>query len=183
MAAKKGRVRKVQLAALDKNSRSGRKRATQGEDILFQQAENHRQSLTWWWPKLRNALRKATTVDDVVLAWRDAGRHDGEHGFVPLTVLAPRILSVLQEPRFWDKKEVTQIRHLADSVAASTGSARRSRDLVGRGRALAERRSATHIKTAEPVWAIECSCGYRGHSKQMACPKCGAEIPLTLLTP
>ena len=117
-------------------------------------------------------------------AWRKAGLKDGEGGLGRLSVIAPIILSIVKERGFWEKRESTQIRHLADSLASLSGSPRRSRDLVGRGRKSAEKQlTAPRVLAAEPVWALVCSCGYRGLSRGMACRRCGAEIPLALVMP
>jgi hypothetical protein len=181
MSAEKDRAPKKQLAGLDRNLGRGRKRLTQGEDILFRRAENHQITLNYWWPKLEEGFRAATTSDDIADTWTKAGLHDGEGGLGRLSVIAPIILSVVKEPRFWTKKKKTQIRHLADSLAVGSGSARRSRDLVGRGRSAAVEQKRTKVLTAEPLWQVECSCGYRGPSRGMSCRKCGAQIPAALI--
>jgi hypothetical protein len=174
------RKKKV-LNALDSDSRRGRKGRLQDPVILFHRSENLRRTLTSWWPKLCVAWRDAKTPEEIAQGWTGAGLTDGEHGFGRLSAIAPVILSVVREPRFWGKKPATQIRHLADSLAAGSGSARRSRDVVGRARKAAAELNRYQVETAEPVWRIQCSCGRRGLSKNMACAKCGAAIPLALL--
>jgi hypothetical protein len=86
---------------------------------------------------------------------------------------APLILEVLKE-RTFPKRQKARINFLADSLAAlGLVSARRSRDICAEDRAQAKR--AHHIWRAELY--VECSCGYKGHSLNHACPECGAVIP------
>lgn len=187
MSAEKTRIgkhKKNLRKGLDTNSRRGRKGTHPPADVLYQRAENYKRTLGSKvpWPILCEGLRRATTAEDVANAWTAAGLSDGEGGIGPLSVIAPIILKVVSEPRFWNKKDSTQVRHLADSLASFTGSPRRSRDLVGSAREDAKRlKDAFRVVAAEPVWRIECSCGRRGLSKGMACPKCGAQIPSALI--
>ncbi len=103
--------------------------------------------------------------------------YPGESEFMPYR--APLILKVLKE-RTFPKRRKAQINFVADSVAGlGLVSARRSRDICVEDRARARR--AHHIIRYE--FYVECSCGYKGHSIDHACRKCGAPITESLGSP
>jgi hypothetical protein len=93
-----------------------------------------------------------------------------------LRLLVPLILQVLRDSDL-PKRQENQFDFLADSLAArGEVSPRRSRDICQEERLKAER--AHHIISYE--FTIECSCGFKGFSKDHGCPKCGAKIALGL---
>jgi hypothetical protein len=132
-------------------------------------ADNYRGFLRNVWDRLWPQLSQAQTEDDVIRAFREG--YPGEHEFMPYR--APLILKVLKE-RTFPKRRTPQINFMADSLAGlGLVSARRSRDVCAEDRARAKR--AHHILRCE--FYVECSCGYKGHSHDHACRKCGAIIP------
>lgn len=132
-------------------------------------ADNSRGLLTNVWGRLWPRLSQAQTEDDVKAAFGEA--YPGEHEFMPYQ--APLILKVLKE-RTFPKLPRAQVNFMADSLAGlGLVSARRSRDICAEDRARAKR--AHHILRAELY--VECSCGYKDHSLDHACPECGAAIP------
>lgn len=131
-------------------------------------AYNYRLILNHVWDRLWPLLSKAQTEEEVIKAFQE-GSDPYEREFVPVLTLAHR---VLRDPKF-PKTRDAQIKFLADSLAAlGRTSPRRSRDICGEVRAKEKR--AHHIIRFE-FW-VECSCGYKGRSRDHACPKCGAEI-------
>jgi hypothetical protein len=116
---------------------------------------------------LGNDLLRAQTEAEVIKALELWPSYQSE--FSPLAGL---ILKVLRDKDF-PKRRVPQMNFLADSLAArGVRSARRSRDICEEERAKEKR--AHRILRYE--WYIECSCGYKGRSRDHACPKCGAQI-------
>jgi hypothetical protein len=94
-----------------------------------------------------------------------------DRDFMP--ALALLVLSVLRDPKFPKRKREARINFLADSLAGlGRVTARRSRDICEQERAKARR--AHYIIRYE--FFVECSCGYKGQSRNHACPKCRAEI-------
>jgi len=74
------------------------------------------------------------------------------------------------------RKREAQINFLADSIAACDRvTPRSSRDICERERAQIKR---VH-RIIRYEFYIECSCGYKGRSRNHACPQCEAAIPLT----
>lgn len=125
------------------------------------------------WPK----LSQAETGQDVVLSF--SGTKAGSYAleFIPL---ADWILATLRDPKFPRRKREAQINFMADSIAGfGTVTPRSSRDICERERA--------RIKKVHRVisyeYYIECSCGYKGHSRKHARPKCEAEIEFPLNSP
>jgi len=83
------------------------------------------------------------------------------------------ILQVAHDPKFPKRKREAQINFMADSIAAhGVVTPRSSRDICDRER--------TRIKRVHRIlhyeFYIECSCGYKGHSRKHGCPNCEAEI-------
>jgi len=131
-------------------------------------AANYRGLLDNAWDRLSPALLEAQTPDDVI----DALHAEGTTRESELMPQSKLILEVLNDPMF-PKRRHAQINFLADSLAGlGKVSARRSRDICAQERARAKR--AHHIIRCE--FYVECSCGYKGHSRDHACRKCGASI-------
>lgn len=134
---------------------------------IWGRAENYRGILKNVWEEFSPHLFMAESKDDVAKAIQAA--MPGENEFTPL---APLILTVIKE-RDFPKTRKGQISFLADSIAAlRLVSPRRSRDICSAERA--KRKRAHHILRAELY--VECSCGYKGHSVDHACRRCGTEI-------
>jgi hypothetical protein len=133
-------------------------------------AENFRGILPRIWSELEPRLLEAQTDDEVVKAFQIA-----QPGGNEFSQLAPLILKIVTDPKF-PKRQRARINFLADSVAGvGLVTPRRSRDICAKDRkdrAILEQ--APHILRYE--FYIECSCGYRGKSRNHACPKCGAQI-------
>lgn len=157
--------------SLDKVSQKGRRGPKPKVDAsaVRGRADDYRLLLDNVWDQLWPPLSKVQTGDDVIGAFRDG--YPGEHEFMPY--LAPLILKVLKE-RMFPKRRSAQINFMADSLAArGLVSLRRSRDICAEDRAMMRR--AHHILRCE--FYVECSCGYKGHSHDHACRRCGAIIP------
>ena len=132
---------------------------------------HYTQMLEGLWDRIEAPLLAAQSEDDVKAAFSGEGYSHEQQEFVPLAAL---ILQVLREKKF-PKKRKPRIRFLAESLAGrGRVSPRRSRDICERERT--EERNAHHI--VRYSFRIECSCGYRGFSKNLSCAKCGARIPL-----
>ncbi len=139
---------------------------------IWGRSENYRGILKNVWERFSPHLLRAESQDDVVKAIHEAMPYENE--FTPWASL---ILSVKKE-RDFPKTRKGQISFLADSIAAlGLVSPRRSRDICAEERA--RRKRAHHILRAELY--VECSCGYKGHSLNHACRKCGTEIPAWLV--
>jgi hypothetical protein len=131
-------------------------------------ADHYRDILQAVWDQVWPSLSKAETKDDVIAAIERAGPI--ERG--DFTGHASLVLAILKDTKF-PKRRQTRINYLADSLAAwGKVTPRRSRDICAQERAKAKR--AHHIIRYE--FHVECSCGYKGHSRDHACPKCGAAI-------
>jgi hypothetical protein len=136
---------------------------------VYGRAENWRGILEQVWDSLWPLLSNAHSNAEVTKAFQDGAR-PYDQTFVPgLSTLA---LQVLRESTLPKRRRPLQ-RFLADSLAGvGVVTPRRSRDICAQERA--KRKSAHRILRYE--YYIECSCGYEGHTKNHACPKCGAEI-------
>lgn len=135
-------------------------------------ADNYRTILNQIWPRIWPGLSSAEKYEDVIDCLRNAeiGSYASD-----LELVANVILVVLHDPKFPKRKREAQINFLADSIAGhGSVTPRTSRDICERERARIRR--IHHILHYE-FW-IECSCGYKGRSRNHACPKCKAEIPL-----
>lgn len=133
-------------------------------------AENYRWIFNLLWDEIWPRLSRAQTAQDVVLCF--SGRNAGSYAleFIPLTDL---ILRVLRDQKFPRRKREAQIAFLADSIAGlGTLTPRSSRDTCERERA----RIKKMHRILSYEYYIKCSCGYKGHSRKHACPKCEAEI-------
>lgn len=117
------------------------------------------------WPKLSQAQSDQEVIDAFV---------EGAQPYAPnfMPGLANLVLRIIREPKFPKRREA-QIHFLADSLAGlGSVTPRRSRDICQEERTKEKR--THHILCFE--FYIECSCGFKGRSKNHACPKCGAEI-------
>jgi hypothetical protein len=136
---------------------------------VYGRAENYRENLEQVWDRLWPLLSNAHSEGEVTKAFQDGAR-PYDQNFVP--GLSALTLQVLRESTLPKRRKPLQ-RFLADSLAGvGVVTPRRSRDICAQERA--KRASAHHILRYE--FYVECSCGYEGHSKNHACPKCGADI-------
>jgi hypothetical protein len=122
------------------------------------------------WNELEPPLLAAETEDDVVKTFQITMPHWNE--FPPLAAL---ILRVVKDPQF-PKRKRARVNFLANSLAGvGLVTPRSSRDICAK-----ERKKRTALKLAPSIlryeFYIECSCSYKGHSKDHGCPKCGAKI-------
>jgi hypothetical protein len=137
-------------------------------------ADNNRWILGQVWERLWPLLSKAASEEEVTRAFQEgAGPYVTQ--FVP--AFSSLISEVLREKTFPQRRK-PQINFLADSVAGlGIVTARRSRDVCAAERARAKREH--HILRYE--YYVECSCGYKGPSKDHACRTCGAKINQSFL--
>jgi hypothetical protein len=136
-------------------------------------ADNYRSSLEQVWDRLWPTLSRAMTDQEVIESFLD-GAVPYAQEFVP--ALANLILRVIRERKF-PKRRDAQINFLADSIAGLGYVApRSSRDICQKDR-IKEKRTH-HIMRYEVY--VECSCGFKGRSCNLACQKCGAEIDFGL---
>ena len=168
------RTKKLPLDTNSGRPRRGR-RPTISASSIRGRADNYRWIFDLLWDAIWPKLSQAKTGQDVVLSF--SGTKVGSYAleFIPLADL---ILSVLRDRRFPRRKREAQINFLADSIAGfGTVTPRSSRDICERERARINK--AQRILSYE--YFIECSCGYKGHSRKHACPMCEAEIefPIT----
>jgi hypothetical protein len=133
-------------------------------------ADNYRTLLGRGWNELAGPLLAAETEQEVADVLRSTPLgypHDPSR-------LAPLLLEIRRDPKF-PKRQRVQINFLADSVAGGgVVSRRRSRDICAEERA---RDAQRHYIVRFEYW-IECSCGYKGHSENHSCKKCGAILYL-----
>jgi hypothetical protein len=160
---------------LDKDSAKssrGRWRTVRYSEVLGR-ADNYRYIFNEIWDRLWPLLSTADTEEKVVNAFRDgAAPYTSE--FVPN--LAALTVRALQEHTF-PKRRKSQIGFLADSLAGyGVVTPRRSRDICAEERANAKRQH--HILRHE--YYVECSCGYKGPSRDFACRRCKAAIAFQL---
>jgi hypothetical protein len=112
-------------------------------------------------------LVKARTEKEVVRAFNPHPSYQDQ--FKPLAGL---ILKMLRDTDF-PKTPKAQKRFLAESLACrGLVTPRRARDICEQER----RRERTAHRILRFEWYIECSCGYKGRSRDHSCPKCGAKI-------
>lgn len=133
------------------------------------QGNNYRGIFNFIWDALYPLLLAAQTDQDVIRAFENAAPGGGRE-FMP--ALASLVLQVIHARNF-PKRRQAQVNFMADSLAAyGQVSARRSRDICQRERL--KEKKAHHIIRYE--FKIECSCGYKGFSRDHACPRCKAEV-------
>jgi len=168
-------------------------RHADSEAGVLLRAENYRRVLSSRWDLLEPGLAQARDSEDadvgakqVTEAWLDAGFFDGSDGFSFLSALAPRVLQVLRDKKC-PKQRDDQITFLADALSGFHLAPRTAHELCERERKklelagkklelAEERRAGNQIRQAVPVFDVQCSCGYRGHSVNGACPTCGALV-------
>jgi len=156
---------------LDKVSvKPGRGRTAQmPASEIVGRADNYGEILAGLWDSLWPLLQKARTDQDVIDAFEKNPTLDTRE-FVPN--MASLIFRVLNERKFPKRREA-QIKFLADSIAGLGYIApRSSRDICEKERAKEKR--AHHIIRYEVY--VECSCGFKGRSRNHACQKCGATV-------
>ena len=132
-------------------------------------ADSYRFIFDQVWDRLWPRLSQAQTDQGVVDSFLE-GANPYAQDFVPTQ--ASLIFRVLREPKFPKWREA-QINFLADSLAGLGYVApRSSRDICQKERTREKR--AHHIIRYEVY--VECSCGFKGRSRNLACSKCGVEI-------
>jgi hypothetical protein len=132
-------------------------------------ADNNRLIFEQIWDHLWPTLSRARADQEVIDAFLEGARPYAQD-YVP--VLANLIFRTLHEPKFPKRREA-QINFLADSIAGLGDIAlRSSRDICQKERAREKRDQ--HILRWEVF--IECSCGFKGRSHNLACRKCGTKI-------
>jgi hypothetical protein len=170
--AKRKRPRKTAKKTLDRFSvKRGRGRPLKVvPTAVAGRALNYRDSLPRIWNELEGPLLAAKGPEDVVKAFEVA--LPGSNEFLPL---APLIFKVINDRQF-PKTRKPRIKFLAESIAGlGLVTPRRSRDICAEERAAKEEaEKSPYIMRYE--YYVECSCGYRGHSENHACRKCGAKI-------
>ncbi len=136
-------------------------------------ADNYRFILGQVWDRLWPRLSRAQTDQEVIDAFVEEAQPYAPK-FMPS--LASLVFRVLREPKF-PKRPEAQINFLGDSLAGLDYVApRRSRDICQKDRVREKR--AHHIIRYE--FYVECSCGFKGRSRNHACRECGAEIDFGL---
>jgi hypothetical protein len=164
---KASQIEKKGLDTFSHRQGRGRRRTVRFTDVIGQ-ANNNRWILDQVWQHLWPSLSKASSEDEVTKALQE-GTVAYAPKFVPLSAL---ILEVLREKTF-PKRRKSQINFLADSLAGmGVVTARRSRDICAEERSRAQREH----RIIRYEYYVECSCGYKGPSKDHACRKCGAKI-------
>jgi hypothetical protein len=170
---KRRQQRKFAKRPLDKVSekaRRGRPPKVRVNDITGR-AYNNGYIFGQIWDRLWPLLSKAKTEQEVENAFEEgAGSyHNRLQGWS-----SSLMLDILHDPKF-PKKRKAQINFFAESLAGlGAASPRYCRDICAKERAKEKRRH--HIIRFE--FYIHCSCGFKGHSRDHACPKCGTEIPV-----
>lgn len=161
---------KITLDTVSEKLRPGPRAKIRPSEVVGR-ANNNRWILNQVWDRLWPLLSDAQNEEDVIKAFQE-GASPYDRGFMPF--LAGLVIKVINEPKFPKGRE-PRINFLSDSLAGvGCVSPGRSRDICEEERAKAKR--AHHIMCYE--FYVKCSCGYRGHSRNHACPKCGATIDL-----
>ncbi len=138
-------------------------------------AYNYRYIFNQVWDRLWPLLSTAQTEEDVTKAFQE-GANPYTQEFIP--GLASLTLKVVCDPDFPKEQREAQVNFLADSLAGlGRVTPRRSRDICWEERV--KKKQGTHIIRYE-YW-VECSCGYKGKSRDHACPRCGARISFSTL--
>jgi len=169
----RARARKPVTNALDKASDrkpKGRPRKIEPSWVRGK-ADNYRDVFSLIWDHFWPALSKATTQQEAIQAFASPGV--GGYA-LDLIRQADLILRVVRDPKFPTRQRQAQINFMADSIAAfGVLTPRSSRDVCEKERARIKR--IHRILLYE--FYIECSCGYKGNSRNHACPKCEAHVP------
>lgn len=128
------------------------------------------------WDRLWPLLGDARTEQQVEEAFRSAASTYYNKSEIWQSEL---VLRILNDPKF-PKTRNPQVNFFADSLAAlGEITPRYSRDICTKERARKKREH--HIKRFE--FRIECSCGFKGFSRDHACPTCGAKISIPWNSP
>jgi hypothetical protein len=168
---KRNRSTKKPTIPLDRSSGErgrGRPPRVRPSDIRGR-ADNYRFIFGQVWDRLSPRLLRATTDQEVIDSFLEGATPYAQE-FVPS--LANLILRVLRDPKFPKRREA-QINFLADSLAALGYVApRSSRDICQKER-IKEKRTNRILRFE---FYVECSCGFKGRSRNHACRDCGAKI-------
>lgn len=159
---------------VSQNRRSGRPPAMRPSEIRGR-ADNFRFMLGQVWDRLEPRLSRAKTDQEVIDAFVQEAQPYAPN-FMPS--LANLVFRTLREPKF-PKRRTARMNFLADSLAGlGLVAPRSSRDICQKER-IREKR-AHHILRYE--FYVECSCGFKGQSRNHACPECGTKIDFGLGT-
>jgi hypothetical protein len=132
-------------------------------------ADNNRFIFGEVWDRVWPKLSRAQTDQEIIDAFVE-GADPYAQNFMP--GLANLVSRIIREPKFPKKREA-QVNFMADSLAGLDCIApRSSRDICEKERVREKR--AHRILRYE--FYVECSCGFKGQSRDHACPDCGAEI-------
>jgi len=163
---------KIPIDMVSEKQHRGRPRKIQ-PSWVHGKADSYRWIFDLIWKHVWPGLSTAKTREDVTQSF--SGTEVGAYAR-DFVIEADLILQVVRDPKFPKRKREAQIKFLSDSIAAhGVVTPRSSRDICERERARIKR--IHRILCYE--FYIECSCGYKGHSRDHACPKCEAIIPLT----
>ena len=164
------------LDTISEKKRRGRKPKVKASQVRGR-ADNYRYIFNQIWNRIWPGLSEAQKYEDVIQCLRNA---DIGSYALQLEMLVAPILAIVHDPKFPKRKREAQIDFLADSIAGhGSVTPRSSRDICERERARIKR---THRILRYEYW-IECSCGYKGRSRNHACPKCEAKILLRTDSP
>jgi hypothetical protein len=170
---KRARARKTVTNALDKvlgKKPKGRPRKIEPSWVRGK-ADNYRDIFDLIWDHIWPGLSKATTQQEAIQA---IARPEVGGYALDLIRQADLILRVVRDPKFPKRQRKAQIKFMADSIAAyGVVTPRSSRDICEKERARIEK--VHRILSYE--FYIRCSCGYKGKSRNHACPKCEAHVP------
>jgi hypothetical protein len=159
---------KKPLDMISKKKRRGRPPRVRVNEITGH-AYNNRIIFNQVWDSLWPLLSKAHNKEDVDKAFRDGASIYYQRTDVWSPALA---FEVLGDPKF-PKRRNAQINFFAESLAGlGEISPRYSRDICARERA--KDKHAHRILRFE--FYIECSCTFKGRSRDHGCPKCGTKI-------
>jgi hypothetical protein len=139
---------------------------------IFGRARHYQFIFDQVWDRFWPLLSEAQSEEAVIEAFqKGASPYDGQ--FVPWG--GKLALEVLREPKF-PKRRSAQVDFFAESLAAiGVVTPRRSRDICAQERAK-ERVAKLAHRIIRYEFYVECSCGYKGQSRDHACPDCGAKI-------
>jgi hypothetical protein len=162
------RAQKKTLDTFPQKRRRGRPPTVVFEEIVGR-GDNNRWILDQVWESLWPILSSAKSEDEIVKAFQEGA---GPYAMQFVPAFSTLIFEVLREKTF-PRRRKPRISFMADSLAGlGVVRPRRSRDICAEERAKAKREH--HILRYE--YYVECSCGYKGPSKDHACRKCGAKI-------
>lgn len=136
-------------------------------------ADNYRYVFGLLWSHIWPGLSKAQTQQEVIQV---ISRKEVSSYALDLIPKADLMLQVVRDPKFPKRKREAQINFMADSLGGyGLVAPRSSRDICAKERARIKR--IHHIIRYE--FYVECSCGYKGISRNHACARCEAKIPLS----